>query len=341
MQLKTRWFHPILLVLLIHSSNVASSGEQQKVDKKTPEGRAVLWQDPADMSKRNLFYGPGGRRNAPPEGPFTFVEEDTDGTQPKYDVLDRNGVKWKVKFGPEARPETVATRLIWAVGYFADEDYFVPKVKLLKLPATLKRGKKYFDKNGVAMNARLERARRGKKLDNWKWKGNPFEGSRELNGLRVVAVLINNWDLKDSNNTIMLANEDSKDPQLVYFLSDLGATFGATGWRWPSRNPKGELKTYRNTKFISKVTPEHVSFKTPTKPLFVYVTGVPLLFPRVHTGWIGREIPRNDVKWIGSLLIRLSSGQIRDAFRAAGYSAQEVEGFAEVLEDRIAALNDL
>jgi hypothetical protein len=89
----------------------------------------------------------------------------------------------------------------------------------------------------------------------------------------------------------------------------------------------------------SRVTPEHVSFKTPTKPLFVYATGVPLLFPRVHTGWIDRKIPRNDVKWIGSLL--LSLGQIRNAFRAAGYSAQEVEGFAEVLEERIAALNDL
>jgi hypothetical protein len=34
-------------------------------------------------------------------------------------------------------------------------------------------------------------------------------------------------------------------------------------------------------------------------------------------------------------------GQIRDAFRGAGYSLEDVEGFSEVLESRIAALTDL
>jgi hypothetical protein len=33
--------------------------------------------------------------------------------------------------------------------------------------------------------------------------------------------------------------------------------------------------------------------------------------------------------------------QVRAAFRAAGYSAQEVEGFTEVVEVRIAELNRL
>jgi hypothetical protein len=52
-------------------------------------------------------------------------------------------------------------------------------------------------------------------------------------------------------------------------------------------------------------------------------------------------IPVRDAIWIGGLLSRLTPEQIRDAFRAAGYEPAEVEGFAKVVEKRIAALNQL
>jgi len=61
----------------------------------------------------------------------------------------------------------------------------------------------------------------------------------------------------------------------------------------------------------------------------------------VDLEWIGRHIPRADAKWIGSELAKLSPQQIRDAFRAGGYSPEEVEGFARVVESRIAELNQL
>jgi hypothetical protein len=44
---------------------------------------------------------------------------------------------------------------------------------------------------------------------------------------------------------------------------------------------------------------------------------------------------------MGDWLRRLSPTQIRDAFRAGGYSPQEVNEFADVLEHRIALLTDL
>lgn len=44
---------------------------------------------------------------------------------------------------------------------------------------------------------------------------------------------------------------------------------------------------------------------------------------------------------MGGLLARLSPKQIQDAFRAAGYSPQEVDAFSKVLTGRIAALADL
>src|SRR5687767_7655815 len=45
-------------------------------------GNAVLWQPPADIECRDLFYGVGGRENAPdPSMPFTYVKRSKSGTQ--------------------------------------------------------------------------------------------------------------------------------------------------------------------------------------------------------------------------------------------------------------------
>jgi hypothetical protein len=44
---------------------------------------------------------------------------------------------------------------------------------------------------------------------------------------------------------------------------------------------------------------------------------------------------------MGNLLGQLSGSQIRDAFRAAGYEAGDVESFSRVVEERIAELKSL
>jgi hypothetical protein len=95
------------------------------------------------MASRDLFYGPGGRQHEP-HGPFTFVNEDLDGTNPKFVVSDRDGVKWKVQLGLEARPETVATRLVWAVGFYANEDYFLSDLRVDKCRATCTEAKNWW-----------------------------------------------------------------------------------------------------------------------------------------------------------------------------------------------------
>jgi hypothetical protein len=56
---------------------------------------------------------------------------------------------------------------------------------------------------------------------------------------------------------------------------------------------------------------------------------------------VAKHIPRQDAKWLGQLLSRLSDRQIRDCFRAAGYLPEEVEGYSEKIHERIAALNEL
>lgn len=301
-------------------------------------GPDILWRQPADIASRNLFYGPGGEKDAP-HSVFTFVKEDLNGTNPKFVVRDENGVEWKVKLGVEARPETVATRLVWAVGYSANEDYFLPELRVQGLPARLHRGQNLVQPDGSIQNVRLKRYVEGeKKIGEWRWHENPFTGTRELNGLRVMMALINNWDLKDENNSIYL---EKRPREYVYMVSDLGASFGTTGRSWTATMGKGNLGSYEHSEFIGKVTPQYVDFDMPTRPALLIIFKPKDFIERLELRWIGKDIPRADVEWIGQLLAQLSSAQIEDAFRAAGYPVEEVHAFSKVVEERIAALNDL
>jgi hypothetical protein len=293
-----------------------------------------MWTEPADIASRDLFYGPGGPQHIP-HGPYTFDKEDLDGTNPKFVVKDPDGVKWKVKLGIEARPETVASRLVWAVGYHANEDYFVPDLQVQGMPARLRRGQELIGPGGTVHNVRLKREDE-KKIGFWKWRDDPFSDTRELNGLRTLMAVINNWDLKDENNAIY-----DHGGQRIFTISDLGASFGCAGRCWPKDRAKGNLQTYRRSRFIRRLTGDTVSFQTPARPSYLYALNPKEYASRIRIEWIGRNVPRTDAKWMGSLLARLSPQQIHDAFRAAGYSPQEVDEFSKVLTRRIAALTDL
>lgn len=305
-------------------------------------GLQVLWREPKDIDHRDLFHGPGGEEHQP-AGIFTFVKEDLDGSKPKYDVRDDTGMKWKIKLGAEARPETVASRLVWAVGYCADEDYFLREVVVKGMPLHLHRGQHLVGANGTVRDVRLKREQDDrKKIGNWQWRDNPFTGTRELNGLRVLMAVINNWDLKDVNNAILepKRHDPTVADELVYEVSDLGGSFGSAGLERTDHSI-GNLESYSRALFIKKVTSDDVDFNVPSRPDWIVLVNVPEFFMRLGLRWIGHQIPREDAKWMGHLLARLSSDQIRDAFKAAGYSAQEIDGFTAVVESRIAQLNQL
>ena len=145
-------------------------------------------------------------------------------------------MKWKVKLGEEARPETVATRLVWAAGYFADEDYFLPDMRVAEMPRRLQRGQKLVDPDGSVHNVRLKRHVKGEeKVGNWQWRLDPFTNTRELNGLRVAMALLNNWDLKDINNAVFYDKGLDRD---LFLASDIGATFGTNGLSWTRARSK-------------------------------------------------------------------------------------------------------
>ncbi len=338
-----------LLLAVLLTSLPSAQAAKKKLKSTGPEAeitgtvRTMIWREPSNIRGLNLFYGPGGPQHAP-HSTFTFLKEDRQGSNPKFDVEDENGVKWKVKLGSEARPETVASRLIWAVGYFANEDYFVPVLHVREMPSRLHRGPPLVDPDGTSYDTRLKRELEGqKKIGVWHWRDDPFAGTREWNGLRVLMALINNWDLKDENNAIYeeKPGKDSEERRRIYMVSDLGASFGDVKLSRARKISKGNLLIYQDSKFIDRVDPEFVDFDTPHRPTAAVLVNPHEYFSRVRLDWIGKHIPRADARWMGQLLAQLSPDQIRDAFRAAGYSPQVVDGFAAVLESRIAELNKL
>src|SRR5215203_4409743 len=124
---------PLLVAFSLIISQPVFPQSKHVTELKKQAGKPLIWRNPGNISKRDLRYGPGSPRMAP-NGPFTFVEEDKSGESPKFVVRDTRGQEWTVKLGPEAQAETVSTRLVWAVGYFAEESYYFDQVRVHKLP---------------------------------------------------------------------------------------------------------------------------------------------------------------------------------------------------------------
>jgi hypothetical protein len=311
-------------------------------EESTRTGKPLLWVDPTDIESRDLYNGPGPKDRIPtPNTAFTFEKEDLDGSNPKYVIRDDKGNKWKAKLGDEAKPETAAVRIVWAAGYFTDYDYFLPRIRVNGVPSDLKRGRKLIGPDGTMTNVRLKlESKDRKKVGNWEWKNGPFAGSRELNGLRTLMSLINNWDLKDVNNSIY--REKTEDgTRLLYVVSDLGASFGSPRFDAGYAHDKGELSAYQKSQFIKKASDTDVNFESPGEPAKAVLFNPAQYAKRRDLVWVGDHIPRADARWMGDLLSRLSAQQLQDAFRAAGYTTGEANQFVTVIQDRIAQLKKL
>jgi hypothetical protein len=289
-------------------------------------GTPILWEEPADIESRDLFYGTGGRKGAPVlTDKFLFIGREPGGTSEKAAVEDSRDRKWTVKFGFEARPETVASRLVWAVGYHVDQDYFVERVHLL-------RGKEGFD----AANVRFERDDDGfKKVGRWGWQTNPFIGTREFDGLKTLMALLNNFDLKENNNKIVrpAKKRPSEPVKLIYYVNDLGATLGSTGY-WFTKLPIiGELPSG------SKGMPEQFA----EQPFIDGVRDGKVIFHmrRQRAKRALGEVKAEHACWMGDLLARLSDQQFKDAFRSGGFNEAETTIYLRAIRKRIAELRGL
>ena len=298
-------------------------GKAEETLEKFKDWQAVLWQEPTDIESRDLFYGIGGREGAPdPAGKFTFLADhgSPNDSNPKIDVKDERGHIWTVKFGPEVKAETTATRIVWAVGYHVDQDYFVERATIEGYSRDETR------------NMRFERDDDGwKKVGRWDWRNNAFVGTREFDGLKTLMALLHNVDLQEMNTKIV--RRKGGPEQLVYYVNDLGASLGSTGaWftkiPWLTKAPsetKGVAKDYVKNGFIAGVKNGEVDFRITRRLANQILDGVKV----------------EHARWMGNLLGRLSDKQLTDAFRAGGFSESEMATYVKEVRERIKQLQNL
>ncbi|HKR23033.1 MAG TPA: hypothetical protein VJS17_10580 [Pyrinomonadaceae bacterium] len=334
----------LLVAAILLSALAAVPVLAQQTAEPKPAGVPVLWRNPGDISRRNLTFGPGSTDLAP-VAPFTFLKEEQTGESPKFDVTDARGETWVVKVGPEAQAETVASRLIWSVGYFADEAYYVDRAEIKDLPK-LTRGQEFIENRSVVRGARFEPKRKNiSRGANWDWEVNPFLKTRELDGLKVLMVLLANYDTSLRNNRVLgTNNSETGELEARYVATDVGATLGKVGGLGGKRS-KNTLEDFRSSKFILGVENGLVKFDYDTTPkkmgVFASIFKPSYRSSQERKERVMQNISVENARWIGSLLTELSDEQIRDAFRAANYDQKTMDGFVVVIRERINQLNNL
>ena len=301
----------VLLVVVFSLTSLNIGLAKPKKKKEVLRGTPVLWRRPADISSRDLFLGPGGTAMRPDLRRIEFIKEEKGGYSKKYRVRDGSGREWVAKIGKEAQSETSAVRLLWGLGYVTEVNYLVPR---LTIPG-----------KGTFTNVRLEaRPDNWKREGEWKWKSNPFVGTPEFQGLKIMMALINNWDLKDSNNVIIQPRGSN---ELHYAISDLGATFGhasSTPFFWRITRSRNDPVNFAKSDFLEKVKGNRVV----------------LHFGGKNRGLL-HDIDVQDAQWIGSWLAQLSDAQLRDAFRAANYRPDQINLLVREVRERTSELLSL
>jgi hypothetical protein len=292
-----------------------ASSPQMPARAPTESAAAELWREPVDLETRDLHAGPGGAALAPPDEPYAFVARKTAGVNPGYDVRDSSGRLWSVKLGEEAQSEVTASRILWAIGFHQPPVYYVPQWTLSGEDA------------GIKTDARFRiDGERYQPAGEWSWYENPFVESQPFRGLIVAQMILNNWDLKTSNNRVYEAIDPSATPRRLFLVRDLGASLGSAKqhrfFAWlgtrGQQGTKNDLEGFEAQGFIDKVEGNRVHFTY-----------------RGMNGDLLRIVTPADVVWACDLLSRLEQQQWAAAFRAGGYPDHQTARYVTKIKAKI------
>ena len=260
--------------------------------RRSPSPSMVqLWANPTDLDQRDLLWGAGRSGNAPSTRTmYTVLKKDDTGFSRGYDVADPDGRKWRIKVGEEAQPEVVLSRILWALGYYQPETYYVTKWQLAG----------QWELEGQPARFRFESDH--KSDGEWDWRDNPFAGSTPLHGLIVINYLLNNWDLKKTQNRIYVLHDTKAEPMRRYVVQDLGASLGKPRTLPLPIGSRNDVDGFERVDLVKKIDGPEVT----------------LDYRGQHRELL-RDISIADVVWACELMNRLSDAQLDDAFEAGGY----------------------
>ncbi len=292
-----------------------------------------LWHEPGPIDAIDPVHGPGSPDLAP-RAPFDFIEEHSGGSQPCVSVRDAHGRRWRVKWGDEVRSETFAVRVAWACGYFAEVTYFVPAGAIASA-ANLDRARVCIDAaTGAFGDARFElddpAVRKMFDEHSWAWDDNPFIGTRELTGLKILIMLVSNWDIKDrrdvarGSNTAIFEHRDHRGrTEARYLLTDWGGSMGRWGASVATRG-RWDLEGFEAQ------TPGFITGVNDGVVLFGY-TGQ-------RTAEIVGDIPVDHARWFYTYAKRLHEPYLKAALTASGATEDEATRFSRALTNRVEQL---
>jgi hypothetical protein len=290
-----------------------------------------IWRDPGDVGRLDLRHGPGGSEGVPVP-PYSFIEEHITGSQPCVSVRDARGRRWRIKWGNEVQSENFAVRLVWACGYHAETTYYVAAGTLDGVNrGALQRARSCINDDCSFQDARFElddpAVRKHFEEHSWAWNDNPFLGTPQLNGLKVLVMLLADWDTKDrrdvargSNTAIFEHRAGRWRREARYLITDWGGSMGRWGGNVVTRgrwDPQG----------FAAQTPEFVTGADGDAVRFGYVGQ--------RTADVAAGISIGDVAWLCQYLGRITDGQLRDALLASGATQEDTEAFAAAIRERI------
>jgi hypothetical protein len=263
-----------------------------------------------------------------PRPPFQFVKEKLTGTNPKVEVRDAAGRLWTVKFGAEVNADTFCPRLLNALGYAAQPTFFVRSGSIGGVH-DLKRARHFVSKDGSFQSARFKLREHHAKDDadnkSWSWVDNPFVATHELSGLKILIMLLSNWDTKDardregSNNEIIEPAESSSS---WYAVTDWGASLGKSGgfferdrWDWNGYR----AQTARFVRMAPDGTLEWG-------------------FNGKHGRDITAGVGLGEVRWLVPHLSHITDEELQAGLTASGASAAVAREYTRLIRERIVQL---
>jgi hypothetical protein len=163
---------------------------------------------------------------------------------------------------------------------------------------------------------------------NWSWENSPFEGTTELKGLKILVMLVSNWDNKDSrdrrrgSNVGVLQTGREGKRILHYYVTDWGQSLGSWG-RFYGRTQWDCARFRAQTPdFIKGARDGYVNFG----------------FGGQHTSDFRSGITVRDVQWLMQKLGHVTDAQLHAGLAASGATPEEEECFAQALRERIEML---
>ncbi len=266
-----------------------------------------LWSEPKDIAQRNLLWGASREAEAPGKGDvYTVTSVDKTGYSRGYDVTGPDGREWDIKVGKEVQSEIVLSRILWALGYYQPQTFYVTSWQLT--------GDWEFEGEPARFRLQSDHESDGE----WAWRENPFTGTRPLQGLVAINLLLNNHDLKTSNNRIYRLADSKTEPRRRYVVQDIGASLGKPRGFPYVRGTRNDIDDYEDLNLIKKVSGSNVQ----------------LDYRGLHGDILERLSPA-DVVWACELINRLSDAQLDDAFEAGGYEPEIRQRFIAKLRSKI------